>query len=92
VAADGFDNAPDILVNSAVDPETGEVAAFEELVGSHGGLGGFQSEPFLLAPASLALPEREIVGADVLHRVLKGWMADNRGERRGLEAEERAHA
>ena len=34
--------APDLYVNSAVDPVTHDVAAFEGLVGSHGGLGGWQ--------------------------------------------------
>ena len=34
--------APDLYVNSAVDPVTNDVAAFEGLVGSHGGLGGWQ--------------------------------------------------
>jgi hypothetical protein len=33
-----FANVPDILVISTVDPLTGEVPAFEELVGNHGGL------------------------------------------------------
>ena len=32
-------NAPDIYVNSLYDPVLDEVAAFEELVGCHGGLG-----------------------------------------------------
>jgi len=30
--------APDIAVNSLLDPVTGEAAAFEGLVGCHGGL------------------------------------------------------
>ena len=47
---DGFANAPDILVMSRYDPETDAVAAFEELVGSHGGLGGSQDQPFVLHP------------------------------------------
>ena len=34
-----------------------EVAAFEELVGSHGGMGGSQSFPFMLAPADLDWPD-----------------------------------
>ncbi|MGD8466660.1 MAG: phage holin family protein, partial [Anaerolineae bacterium] len=42
---DSFPDAPDILVSSFSDPETGEVAAFEELIGSHGGLGGWQTQP-----------------------------------------------
>ena len=35
-----------------------EVAAFEELVGSHGGMGGEQSHPFVLSPSDWAMPER----------------------------------
>jgi hypothetical protein len=63
------------MVNSTYWPQTEEVAAFEELVGSHGGLGGPQSFPFVLAPAGLAVPAQEIVGAAHLHRVLRGWLA-----------------
>jgi hypothetical protein len=70
-----FPNCPDIMVNSTYWPQTEEVAAFEELVGSHGGLGGPQSFPFVLAPARLAAPAQEIVGAAHLHRVLRGWLA-----------------
>jgi uncharacterized membrane protein YvlD (DUF360 family) len=70
---DGFLDAPDILVNSFYDPQTREVPAFEELIGSHGGLGGWQMSPFLMFPADLSAPEEPIVGAASLHRVLKGW-------------------
>ena len=55
---DGFGNAPDILVNSFYDPATGEVAAFEELVGCHGGLGGTQTQPFVLYPGGLRRARR----------------------------------
>ena len=33
------------------------VAAFEELIGSHGGLGGWQTRASLLYPADWAAPE-----------------------------------
>ncbi|MCO5220416.1 MAG: alkaline phosphatase family protein [Thermomicrobiales bacterium] len=46
--ANRFDNAPDLYVNSMFDPETEEVAAFEELVGNHGGLGGPQRRSRLI--------------------------------------------
>ena len=73
---DGFANAPDVLVLSQYDAATGEVAAFEELIGSHGGLGGPQTAPFLLYPASLPLDEAvPIVGAAALHARLKAWVA-----------------
>ena len=47
---DAMTHAPDLLLLSQYDPELGEVAAFEELIGSHGGLGGPQTEPFILHP------------------------------------------
>lgn len=70
-----FKNAPDILVMSMFNPQTNEVAAFEELVGSHGGLGGEQNHPFLFFPKSLPLDEgKQIFGAEELHRILKNWV------------------
>jgi uncharacterized membrane protein YvlD (DUF360 family) len=72
---DGFAHCPDVLVNAAFSPETEEVAAFEELVGSHGGLGGSQSLPFVLFPTELTYPEQPVVGAEGLHQVLRGWLA-----------------
>ncbi len=73
---DGFAHCPDILVNSTFWAQTGEVAAFEELVGSHGGMGGSQSYPFVLAPAGWALPGEEVVGAETMHRWMRRWLAD----------------
>ena len=51
---DGFPHCPDIVVNSTYWAESDEVAAFEELVGSHGGMGGGQAHPFALYPSELA--------------------------------------
>ena len=90
--ADGFDNAPDIYVNSMVDGERGEVAAFEELVGSHGGLGGFQTEPFILHPVSLALPGPRVAGAEMLHHALKGWIAAGQASAPVTRRRERSRA
>jgi putative membrane protein len=70
----GFPHAPDVLVNSLYDPVTEEVAAFEELVGCHGGLGGPQTAPFLLYPAAWELENDDIVGAAQLHTQLKQWL------------------
>jgi hypothetical protein len=72
---DGFEHCPDIVVNSAVWPEFAEVAAFEELVGSHGGMGGPQSFPLVLHPADLPWPEGDVVGAERVHRILRDWLA-----------------
>jgi len=71
----GFPTCPDILVMSTYWPEEDQNAAFEELVGNHGGLGGEQSRPFLLYPAELDLVEQELVGAASIYRNLKHWAA-----------------
>jgi hypothetical protein len=64
--------APDLYINSRVDDITLDIAAFEPLVGAHGGLGGWQDRAVLLAPRALAevLPAEQIEGADRLHVVL----------------------
>jgi uncharacterized membrane protein YvlD (DUF360 family) len=69
----GFNHAPDIYVNSFFDPELEEGCAFEELISFHGGMGGPQTRPFLLVPVELPLPEEALVGAEAVHRLLKGW-------------------
>ena len=71
---DRFSTCPDIVVNSTYWAETDEVAAFEELVGSHGGMGGEQSHPFLCAPADLPLPDEPLIGAEHVHRVFREWL------------------
>jgi uncharacterized membrane protein YvlD (DUF360 family) len=71
---DGFAHCADIMLNSTYWRDTDEVAAFEELVGSHGGMGGTQSYPFLLYPADLELPDEEIVGPEAVHRHLRAWL------------------
>ena len=64
--------APDLYLNSRVDDVTLDIAAFEPLVGAHGGLGGWQDRAILLTPRGLAhvLPEEHIEGADHVHAVL----------------------
>ena len=68
-----FKNMPDILVNSFYDPESGDICAFEELIGSHGGLGGTQTKPFILYPSDWDCPE-ELVGAKSIYDFLKNGM------------------
>lgn len=66
-----FEHTPDILVNSFYDAEADEVCAFEELVGSHGGIGGDQSKPFILYPSSWDVSSDEIIGAESIYRIIK---------------------
>jgi len=61
---------PDIYANSLVEPGTEEVAAFEGLVGCHGGLGGWQDRASIVFPKDLPFPEEQVVGADAMHVAL----------------------
>ncbi len=72
-------NAPDLQVISSYDESTGEVHAFEELVGSHGGIGGWQTDALLLHPEQLKISKRhltdgELVDSVNVHRVFIDWL------------------
>jgi hypothetical protein len=71
---DAMTHAPDLLLLSQYDPEMGEVAAFEELIGSHGGMGGFQNQPFILYPADWSLDEDVPLGAAAIYRNIRAWL------------------
>jgi uncharacterized membrane protein YvlD (DUF360 family) len=72
---DAMVHAPDLLLLSQYDPELGEVAAFEELIGSHGGLGGPQTEPFILHPTEWTLDEDVPLGAPTIYRNIRRWLS-----------------
>lgn len=79
---DSFPHVADIMVNSMYDPDAGTVHAFEEQIGSHGGLGGEQSQPFLLSPLDLSAPVSDgngLAGAEWVHRVLRRWLRECEG-------------
>ena len=69
----GFSSCPDILLNTAYDPQTQELPGFENQVSHHGGIGGPQNHAFVLHPASLPVNDEPIVTAVGLHEVLRGW-------------------
>jgi uncharacterized membrane protein YvlD (DUF360 family) len=75
-----YPNAPDIYLNSLYDEALDEVAAFEELVGCHGGLGGWQTRAVLVHPREWQLdddllgPAGRLHGADTVHRQLVRWL------------------
>jgi hypothetical protein len=81
---DSIEHVGDIAVVSFFDPETQEIAAFEELIGAHGGLGGAQTRPFLLHPADWDLDQGPLIGAPMVYRQLRTWMERELGMRFGL--------
>ena len=64
-----FPHAGDLMVISTVYPD-GTVAALEELIGNHGGLGGEQTDAFLFHPSDMAVPPTRN-STDVFH-ILNG--------------------
>lgn len=61
----------DLVLLGAYDRALGEVVAFEELVGSHGGLGGWQTQALLVHPRGWDVPGEPLDGPAV-HRSLVG--------------------
>jgi hypothetical protein len=76
---DEMSNCGDLVVISMLDTDTSQVAAFEELIGSHGGLGGPQTEPLIMYPADWEIDGEPLIGAPAVHEQLKRWLADSRG-------------
>ena len=70
---EAMDNCGDLALISLLDPDTQQIAAFEELIGSHGGLGGPQTEALLLYPADWELAS-DLVGAPAVYEQLRAWM------------------
>lgn len=72
---DRFPHCADVMINSRYDPDSDQASPFETHVGSHGGLGGPQQRGFVVHPREFA-PLGEVVGAEALHRVFRGWLTD----------------
>ena len=80
VRTDSFAHVADLMVGSFYDPDLDEGCAFEELISFHGGIGGPQTQPFILHPETLPLPGEPIIGAAAVHGVLAGWRASLKGD------------
>jgi uncharacterized membrane protein YvlD (DUF360 family) len=65
-----FPHSGDVMVMGKYDASTGQCITMDELVGAHGGVGGMQTQPFVLYPAGWTDRPPEIIGADGLHHFL----------------------
>ncbi len=72
---DSFAHVADLVVNAAYDETTGELPAFELLLGSHGAMGGAQTRAFVLRPVDAPPPAGPLVGAESVHLLLRSWLA-----------------
>ncbi|MBK7702835.1 MAG: alkaline phosphatase family protein [bacterium] len=63
-------HAGDLIVNGALLPDR-RVVVFEEQLGSHGGLGGPQTDPFILLPAAWGTAHADLRSPEALYAHLK---------------------
>jgi uncharacterized membrane protein YvlD (DUF360 family) len=76
----------DLVINSPIDLDTEEVAAYEELVGCHGGLGGWQTQAVIVHPAEWPVDTPPLIGADAVHHQMVRWL-EQIGQRGHLSTE-----
>jgi len=74
---DAMAECGDLVVVSMFKPDSGEVASFEDQIGTHGGLGGIQSNAFILHPAEWGIEGRTL-GAVALHKQIRRWLPSDR--------------
>ena len=69
-------DAGDLVVISVYDPITDEVASFERQIGSHGGIGGAQMQPFVLYPSDLETDDAPLSlrGVGALRAKIDAWL------------------
>jgi len=68
----GYPQCADLVTNGRFDPDTGTVVTFEDQVGAHGGLGGDQTEPFVLFPAHWPI-SKDLRSPLDIHRAFCSW-------------------
>ncbi len=66
----GYPEVGDLVVNGAWLAERGRIVVMEEQVSSHGGLGGPQTEPFILLPADWKVGRMDLESPEALHQFL----------------------
>jgi uncharacterized membrane protein YvlD (DUF360 family) len=66
-----YPSSGDLILNGAMLPDD-RVVVFEEQLSSHGGLGGAQTEAFLLAPAAWGTGRRDLESPEALHAHILG--------------------
>jgi len=62
-----FDNSGDLIISSTLYDD-GTVASFENLIGVHGGLGGYQTDAFIIAPTVWQLNTQGITNRAIARR------------------------
>ncbi len=65
-----YSDTGDLVINGAWLEDRGRIVVLEEQTSSHGGLGGRQTEPFVLLPAQWPVGGMDLESPEALHRLL----------------------
>ncbi|MBU8871746.1 MAG: phage holin family protein [Gemmatimonadales bacterium] len=71
----GYPDSGDLIINGRWLEDEGQVVVLEEQTSSHGGLGGRQTEPFVLLPSTWQLGDEDLDSPEALHRLLSRELA-----------------
>jgi len=85
-----YPDSGDLIIHGAWLADQKRVVVLEEQTSSHGGLGGPQTEPFLLAPASWDITDRDLESPEALYRLVSRELAHYRPSPGTSEPGERA--
>jgi len=75
-----YPDSGDLVVNGAWLSDRGRIVVMEEQASSHGGLGGRQTEPFVVLPADWQARRSDLESPEALYRLVSKQLA---GYRRG---------
>ena len=65
-----YSDTGDLVINGAWIADRGRIVVLEEQTSSHGGLGGRQTEPFVLLPQDWSVGEMDLESPEALHGLL----------------------
>ena len=76
----------DLIVNGSWLADQQRIVVFEDQISSHGGLGGAQTEPFLMAPSNWRIVHDDLQSPEDLHLLLRRELRRYRNPRNGVTA------
>jgi len=74
-----YGDCGDLVINGAWLEDRQRIVVMEEQVSSHGGLGGPQTEPFIMLPSAWDVTNNDLDSPESLHRLLKRELAHYKG-------------
>jgi hypothetical protein len=71
----GYGDCGDLVINGAWLADRQRIVVMEEQISSHGGLGGHQTDPFILLPSSWQVTDLDLDSPESLHKLLQRELA-----------------